>query len=130
MTNENFMMLYNDKNTKWFCHTCSDNPFSKCKVTLPSPDLVLSSIEQAEWGVLKGSEITEVVTDIYSKIIKWKKNMFKVPTGKAGQDFIEEVAKTMTLYTSGSHFESVVSFNDVNDNVSSSSTKTISKLEK
>ncbi len=102
-----FIPLYNDKNTKWFCHTCSDNPFSKCKVTLPSPDLVLSSIEQAVWGVLKGSEITEVVTDIYSKIVKWKKNMFKVPTGKAGQDFIDEVAKAMTYYTSGSHFESV-----------------------
>ncbi len=32
---------------------------------------------------------------------------FMAPTGKAGQDFISEVSKTLSLFVSGSHFESV-----------------------
>ncbi len=72
-----------------------------------TPDITSSSIDQAEWGVLKGSEITEAVHHAYSKIVHWKKNLFKVPTGKAGQDFIEEVSKTLVHYVSGSHFESL-----------------------
>ena len=40
-------------------------------------------------------------------MVKWKKNLFRVPSGKAGQEFIDEVVKTLTLYLSGSHFESV-----------------------
>ena len=33
--------------------------------------------------------------------------MFKVPTGRVGQEFIEEVAKTLNHYNSGSHLESI-----------------------
>ena len=49
VSNENFMKMNSDKDTKWLCHTCSDKPFSKCEVKLPPPDVIMSSIDQAVW---------------------------------------------------------------------------------
>ena len=58
------------------------------EVVLPSPAKTSSTIEEAVWGVLKGTDITTAVNDAYSKVVKWKKNLFRVPSGKAGQEFI------------------------------------------
>ncbi len=58
-------------------------------------------------GVLRGNEITEAVNHAYQNITKWRRNLFLVPTGKIGREFIDEVAKTITLFTSGSQMESV-----------------------
>ncbi len=76
-------------------------------IILPPPVVTSSSIEEAIWGNLKGREITDAVNHAYLKIVRWKKNLFKVPSGKVGQEFIEEVNKTLVHYVSGSHFESV-----------------------
>ncbi len=78
-----------------------------CKVHLPTPIDTVSSIDHAVWGILKGTQITDAVNHAYSVIVRWRKNLFKVPTGKAGQEFIEEVRKTLSHYVSGSHLESV-----------------------
>ena len=77
------------------------------KVILPDPDTTSSSIDEAVWGGLKGAEISNAVNEAYRKAVTWKKNLFKVPTGKAGQEFIEEVTKVLGFFISGSHFESV-----------------------
>ncbi len=91
--------------------SCPGEPSSiqlpSVNVILPSPVDTPSSIDKAVWGNLKGSEITYAVNHAHSKIVRWKKNLFKVPSGKAGQEFIEEVNKTLVHYVSGSHFESV-----------------------
>ena len=59
------------------------------------------------WGELQGYEIAKTINLTYQTITKWQRNLFLVPTGKVGQDFIDEVAKTLTLFNSGSHMESV-----------------------
>ena len=76
-------------------------------IMLPSPADTSSTIDEAVWGVLKGTDITAAVNHAYSVVVRWKKNLFRVPSGKAGQEFIDEVVKTLNLYISGSHFESV-----------------------
>ena len=102
-----------------YCETnlCSDATEEKkrtaphrtgaCEVFLPPPDTTSSSIAQAKWGKLRGAEIADSVNNIYTTVIKWKKNLFAVPTGKVGQEFIDEVSKTINLFTSGSHFEEI-----------------------
>jgi len=63
--------------------------------TLPPPDPVNASINNAKWGVLQGLQIRQAVDSIYKRVVLWKKNMFKVPKGKTGERFIEEVANTI-----------------------------------
>ena len=75
--------------------------------TLPPPDAVNASINNAKWGVLQGLQIRQAVDSIYKRVVLWKKNMFKVPKGKIGERFIEEVANTINFFNSGSNLESV-----------------------
>ena len=42
---------------------------------------------------MKGSSFVSIVNSIYKDITSWRRNLFKAPTGKAGQDFIKEVTK-------------------------------------
>ena len=67
---------------KWFCMRCQAIKANKI-----------------EWGVLKGEEaIRSYISDTYEEIIKWKKNLFLLPRGKAGTDFIKELTRLLYLF--------------------------------
>ena len=61
------------------------------QVNLPKFQETTSSIQLAKWGILNGSDIATEVNHTYSKVVKWKKNLFIPPTSKASEDFVEEV---------------------------------------
>ena len=42
------------------------------------------------------------VTFVYEKIVYWKKNLFLLPTGKAGQCFIDEITRILDAWVNGS----------------------------
>ena len=65
------------------------------------------ALSTAKWGVLKGLEIAETVNTAYAQIVKWRRNLFQVPTRIVGQLFIEEMTKTVSLFTSSSALEEV-----------------------
>ena len=52
-------------------------------------------ILKAQWGQYMGDKLTEAVNKTYSEVVRWKRNLFKVPTGKIGGEFIEEVCNPM-----------------------------------
>ena len=88
----------------FYCWRCESTRISSS--TLPPPDH-LSPITTAKWGILEGIEIKETVDSIYTRVVKWKKNMFKVPKGKVGESFIEEVTNSISMFNNGSKMESV-----------------------
>ena len=45
-----------------------------------------------------GQQIQEKIEHIYNEIVKWKKNIFKLPRGKAGRDFISELTRLINLF--------------------------------
>ncbi|EDO37922.1 predicted protein [Nematostella vectensis] len=45
---------------------------------------------------------TSVVTDAYNEIVKWKKNVFLVPYGKIGREFIDQVTSHINDWNAGS----------------------------
>ena len=65
------------------------------------------NIVNAQWGLLKGAEIREKVMKAYQTVARWKRNLFYLPTGKAGEGFIEEVTKVSNQFNAGGAFESV-----------------------
>ena len=65
------------------------------------------SINDAVWGKLRGKEIADWVNMAYDETVKWKRNIFLVPTGKIGQSYIEELTKTIQLFTTASKLEEV-----------------------
>ena len=58
------------------------------------------------WGHLDGKDFAHSVHCAYNKIVHWKRNVFMVPSGKAGKDFIKELMSLFTAYAQGSAMES------------------------
>ena len=70
------------------------------------PDYVsVCKPETIKWGKrIDGSEIvlqTSVITDAYNEIATWRKNVFLVPYGKTGRDFIDQVALHINDWNNG-----------------------------
>ena len=83
--------------------------FTAEEVTLPAreTDVMLPTdgadvVRNAQWGQLKGTEISKAVTRAYYKTARWKRNIFYLPTGQVGQSFIEEVTKVIQKFNSDS----------------------------
>ena len=74
---------------------------------VPSVNHQVADISKAKWGKLKGQEIICAANFAYNKILKWKRNVFLLPSGQAGKSFIEEMTKVMLCFTSSSYLESV-----------------------
>ena len=82
MTPEEYEKL-NSSNTHWYCATCLSIKANKIK-----------------WGNHEGEvAIKDVIQATYNEIVTWRKNLFMVPRGKAGSDFIKEIARIIREFT-------------------------------
>ena len=59
------------------------------------------------WGNQDGSSFADSVTCCYAEVVRWKRNLFKVPSGKAGASFVKELTCLFKAYTEASALESV-----------------------
>ena len=75
--------IMEDDPDPWFCVTCQSIKANKIK-----------------WGELEGeANIKAKMVAIYDEITKWRKNLFMVPRGKVGTDFIKEVTRILRQFT-------------------------------
>ena len=66
----------------WFCTQCQVN-----------------TANQIRWGDLVGQDnIRITVNKIYDEITTWRKNLFLLPRGKAGTEFIKELTRLIELF--------------------------------
>ena len=94
----------NYQEDNWECSFCPK--FSHIEPRLPD-FLENNSILSAVWGILQGEDIQKIVDSAHEETSQWKNNLFKIPSGKAGRDFIDEVKKTVDSFNSGGSLESV-----------------------
>ena len=66
-----------------------------------------AKLDHAKWGDLKGEELQKVVDSAFLEVARWKRNIFMLPTGKVGEDFIEEVTTLFKHFNDSSPFESI-----------------------
>ena len=76
------------------------------------PDYVsVCKPETIKWGKrIDGSEIvlqTSVITDAYNEIATWRKNVFLVPYGKTGRDFIDQVTSHINDWNNGANCQHI-----------------------
>ena len=75
--------LLNRSKTPWFCTTCLSIRANKIK-----------------WGDMEGEvAIKDTINKTYNEIIKWRKNLFLLPRGKVGTEFIKELTRLIRLST-------------------------------
>ena len=58
-------------------------------------------------GRIDGEKIAADINSIYTQIVHWKHNLFKVPSGKYGKVFGQELARLFNAYGEASAIEGV-----------------------
>ena len=59
------------------------------------------------WGSLDGKTFTETISTVYSEVVHWRRNLFKVPSGKAGNLFVKELSRLFAAYVDDSALQLV-----------------------
>ena len=59
------------------------------------------------WGALDVATFSHAITSAYAEAIHWRRNLFSVPSGKAGTSFVTALASLYKGYGEGSAMESV-----------------------
>ena len=59
------------------------------------------------WGEMEGAKVAEDIDMIYREIVHWRHNLFKIPSGKQGKVFVNEMARLFNAYAEASSLEGV-----------------------
>ena len=57
------------------------------------------------WGEVDGHTFANVLTTAYNEVVNWRRNVFSVPSGSAGKEFIREQARLFNAYAEKSALE-------------------------
>lgn len=59
------------------------------------------------WGTRDGPSFTQDINDAYDEIVHWRRNIFKIPSGKAGKMFVRELTRLLNAYAESSSLEGI-----------------------
>ena len=59
------------------------------------------------WGSRTAKEVSATLNNIYDEIVHWRRNLFKVPSGKQGKSFVPELTRLFQSYADQSALEGV-----------------------
>ena len=74
---------------------------------VPLPPYSTSSEPTSSWGDVDGETFRCALNGTYDEIVHWKRNLFKVPSGKAGTAFVHELSRMFRAYADHSALENV-----------------------
>ena len=71
------------------------------------PDFEPPASANFQWGLLNGEEFAHAIQCDYSEIVHWRRNVFLVPSGKAGKQFIRQITSLFLAFAQGAALEFV-----------------------
>jgi len=83
----------------WYCKLCYNSCFPNF---IPSRD-----ITSGKWGILSGHNIRESLENAYNSVIAWKPNLFRLPSGSVGKEFVEEITSIVNHFIKNTEMQSV-----------------------
>ena len=67
----------------------------------PAPSMTSS------WGGLSGEEFTLAIDEAYAQVVHWRPNLFKVPSGASGKQFVAELTRFFNAFALESDMEGI-----------------------
>ena len=61
--------------------------------SFPLPEFTPLSKERFSWGKLDEDSFLPAVESAYAEVVHWRTNLFLVPSGAVGKDFVDELSK-------------------------------------
>ena len=52
-----------------------------------------------EWGKYKEAQFVKMLNAVYDKVVFWRKNIFLIPSGKSGKQYVEEKTRLPSKHT-------------------------------
>jgi len=75
---------------------CKDSSMEENLITVSTSENESPQIEIGfKWGEFDGKEINKNFDFVYEKVVFWRKNLFMLPTGRAGKKFIDEITRLL-----------------------------------
>lgn len=71
------------------------------------PDFIQIQEPNFTWGMTDGCAFVKVVDDAYAQVAHWRRNLFLIPSGKAGKEFIREITCLFNAYADASSLECI-----------------------
>ena len=71
------------------------------------PDFKPMSAANFKWGAADGLAFTQAIDRAYAEIVHWRRNIFLLPSGKAGRDFIRELSRLFLSYAESKPMERI-----------------------
>ena len=88
LSEEQYLVLCNTKDP-WFCSRCT-----------------LIKSNKVKWGKLEGEEaVKDLATSIYTMMLDWNKNIFFLPRGRAGSEFIRILTELLNHFNNKTRWE-------------------------
>ena len=53
------------------------------------------------WGTVDSVSFTSMLDVAYKEVVHWRKNLFKIPQGKAGKSFANELSRLFNAFSTG-----------------------------
>ena len=66
---------------------------------LPTPNFM--------WGNCDGVSFTNAIHSAYKEVVHWRRNIFKVPSGRVSKSFVSELARLFQAFAEGSMLEGI-----------------------
>jgi hypothetical protein len=77
-------------------HT-SSQPVIRNEEQIPIAEII--EISNFKWGNKDGTAISKEITEAYEKVVYWRKNLFMLPTGAIGKEYIRELTRLFQAWT-------------------------------
>ena len=75
-------------------------------INLPAFTPVMQTPDKAYNGI-EGTDLVEIVSEIYNDMVRWKKNLFQLPSGKAGKELIKLLTTWLRNYNEETTYQSI-----------------------
>ena len=85
----------------------TQRPQSSIQPNLPDYEVLPTEIKNKTWGNISHESFCDTTNGVYDEIVHFRRNIFNVPSGRAGKAFIEELAFWIKQFNSNSDLNSV-----------------------
>ena len=59
------------------------------------------------WGSVTGEQFCKKIDECYEEMVMWRRNIFKISSGKQGQAFVKELAKLFSSFGAATSMECI-----------------------
>ena len=94
----------NDNNTNDVSY--SQNLSNSCKPNLPEYTKISFSPKQP-CNSVPGAQFVEIVENVYNEIVKWRKNLYKLPSGNSAKLFIRELTYWLEQFNNDMEYQCI-----------------------